>query len=334
MKKLDPFDSLDNVISDAKNYLLESVKRKKIIKELELLSIEIIPKLEKRKEEIKNLIISLPTEDEDLEMAQELDQAFKKSDFLIKNVKLLAEQAWSKENFEPRAFKEEERHLYKKHALKESMVILDGIKNVQVFYDLAEYVNRIWAEHQLFEEHARLEELVTALVRRMNETNLKRTATHLSKNVTTTLEHVRMNVFHTSRWNKRQISEYIEDRDIEILDKRPAPFKVALAVSVLMLGMSEDLINELKAVYHLDAKCDLTWQDLTKLTPETIKELAATHKLAVLITYLPQNQAILDIVADFNNEKLPTIVINSTDPHVIMSKLNGLLTLNKNNPTN
>ena len=83
------FDPIDRLIVQAKGYIQEQDVRKKYLKQVEEKIVIIKPELDKRKEELNDLINQIDSDDD---LREKLDISLRKLDSYIENIELVAEK--------------------------------------------------------------------------------------------------------------------------------------------------------------------------------------------------------------------------------------------------
>lgn len=319
----------DSIISDTKEFLNESSQKKENVKEIELRVLEYLPVLQKKIEELKNLLYKIPMELSDQDVAKQLQKSLQQADWMLDNIKLVAEGDWAKEQLAkmatsgPKSSLQADKNLARlKYTQALVVQITDGIENTHNFFDLADYANQIAADADLLQEGGRLKEVMQLMVRKMNETNLKKSFVQLDfANVMATLEHICEVIFAKSKWSDQEIKNYRLDRQKEIAGKDLIGPPTTEDYKVLALGMCPELIDKVKAEFYLADNLKLEWIDLANLDEKKLEQLLNGVELVLAVTNFFDHTFFQRLKDLLDQRKIPLIYETSLNPARIVRSL-------------
>lgn len=302
------FDPIDRVIAQAKSYIYEQDIRKQNIALIDK-KVEIIrPELEKRRNEIKELIDQIePDDDFKLRLEESLIQV----DSYLEHIQLIAEKELALEVIQA----EEQDNDIGKKELRDKYIKLqitrleEQLKNTNNFFEVADFANEIWADFDLFEEFTSDEIVVQLLVDRMNETNAKNTETRMGRDLRKTLEHIRLNLVKSSAWSDDEVREYQSERDLKLKQLQSVKIPDNRNFLVTMVGGSMEIIQKLYEVYALPTRLKLEWADVEK--PEAFDNLLNSpqkNDLVIFYSIFPKHEKFLKL-----KEELATRNIKHVD---------------------
>ena len=255
------FEPIDRVIVQAKNYIQEQDIRKANVTKVENKVETIQPEIERRKNELLDLINKIEPNDE---FRSRLQQHVLKLDDYLDHVHLLAEKELALEILqqEKKNDDEEKRDMRDKYVKLQVARLEEQLKNTNNFFEVADFANEIWADLDLFEEFSRDEIVVQLLVDRMNETNAKNTETRIGRDLRKTLEHIRLNLVKSSAWSDEDIKEYQGERDLKLKQLQPVKIPDNRNFNVTILGGGPEVIDKLYEIYALPTRLKLEWGDI------------------------------------------------------------------------
>ncbi|MCG8336394.1 MAG: hypothetical protein MJE63_17950 [Proteobacteria bacterium] len=288
------FEPIDRVIVQAKNYIHEQDIRKSNISLIETKVEEIRPELEKRRDELVELLNQIDPDDE---FKSRLQESLQQIDGYLEHVELIAEKELALEILE----QEEDENDDAKKELRDKYVRLqvarleEQLRNTNSFFEVADFANEIWADFDLFEEFNRDEVVVQLLVDRMNETNAKNTETRMGRDLRKTLEHIRLNLVKSSAWSDEDVREYQGERDLKLKQLKPVKIPDNRNFNVTVLGGGPEVIQKLKDVFALPSRLSLEWADVEKT--EMIDNILRTTRQDLVIFYsmFPKHEKFTEI---------------------------------------
>ena len=319
--KNDLLDSLDKIIVQAKDYLTESNSKKDVIKEVEFIAMDLLRELEPKRNELKDVISQLSTDQSAKAMLQKMSKGLVQCELMIDNVLLLAEQSWfqDKEAKKSPGPSAQQYVRQKRYIEAESMRLASGINQTQKFSELAEYANLIWAEYDLLLDLGRLEELMVALVRRMNEINFKKANTRLSDDLRGTLRHIREEVFSAHCWNDNELTAYLKERDAEILQKEPFDFGTSSPVNILILGMAAELTQLITTRFDFSDGCQINWIDM--FDRQALTAGMDSSQLTVIVSNFETAPLIDEIKARLQANSQPYLLTGQLATHKLLKEI-------------
>lgn len=262
------FDPIDRVIAQARSYIHEQEVRKQNISLIEN-KIEVIrPELEKRKQELNELLDQIEPDDE---FKNRLEESLNQLDNYLEHIHLIAEKELVLDILkeEKQDNDEGKKELREKYVKLQVSRLEEQLKNTNNFFEVADFANEIWADFDLFEEFEKDEMVVQLLVDRMNETNAKNTETRMGRDLRKTLEHIRLNLVKSSAWSDEEVKEYQSERDLKLKQLQAVKIPDNRNFSVVVVGGDPEIVKKLYEVYALPSRLKLEWVDIEK--PESIE---------------------------------------------------------------
>lgn len=286
------FEPIDRVIVQAKNYVHEQDIRKNNISIIETKVEEIRPELEKRRNELVELLAQIEPEDE---FKTRLEESLRQIDGYLEHVELIAEKELALEVLDQEKDENDDvkRELRDKYVRLQVARLEEQLRNTNSFFEVADFANEIWADFDLFEEFNRDEVVVQLLVDRMNETNAKNTETRMGRDLRKTLEHIRLNLVKSSAWSDEDVKEYQSERDLKLKQLKPVKIPDNRNFNVIVIGGGPEVIRKLRDVYALPARLNLEWADIERI--DVIENMFRTTRqdLVVFYSLFPKHEKFL-----------------------------------------
>ncbi len=312
------FEPLDIIIAQAKGYLGDVSRRQETIKNIELMAIELQPQAQAKITEITNLYSDISQTDDQSSIKDELAKSLSLSLKISDNILLFSEKSWASDFL----IKELDRinsasiERIKKFCAKETTELEIEISASRNMSELSEVANRVAIDYDLFEQSGYEAEVITMLIRRVNELDLKHTVSLQNKDYRGAINHLMQNNFKSQKWPTEMAAEYTGDRDIAIFEKEAANLKKDL--KILFLGLPEDLLKIINHKYYFTTQ-KLDWADIWQDESELIAK-CLTYDLVALCSYFP-NQPIFKKIATELKDNVRVIAIPSTNPKTIIAEL-------------
>lgn len=298
------FEPIDRVIVQAKNYIHEQDIRKSNIAVVEQKVEEIKPELEKRRNELLELIDQIDPEDE---FKIRLEESLKQIDSYIDHVELIAEKELALEILEQEEDDDDDtkKELRDKYVRLQVARLEEQLRNTNNFFEVADFANEIWADFDLFEEFARDEVVVQLLVDRMNETNAKNTETRMGRDLRKTLEHIRLNLVKSSAWSDEDVKEYQAERDLKLKQLKPVKIPDNRNFNVTIIGGGPEVTKKLSDVYALPSRLNLEWADIER--KDLIENIFRTARqdLVVFYSMFPKHEKFMEIKDRLTEHSIP-----------------------------
>ncbi|MCP4749454.1 MAG: hypothetical protein GY866_01040 [Proteobacteria bacterium] len=289
------FEPIDRVIAQARSYIHEQDIRKNNIAQIEDKVEQIKPELEKRKNELIELIEQIEPNDD---FKKRLEGSLVQLDTYLDHVHLIAEKELAREILQEEKQEDDEgkKELRDKYIKLQVARLEEQLKNTNNFFEVADFANEIWADFDLFEEFSRDEFVVQQLVDRMNETNAKNTETRMGRDLRKTLEHIRLNLVKSSAWSDNDVREYQGERDLKLKQLQPVKIPDNRNFMVTMLGGGPEVINKLYEVYALPSRLKLEWLDVEKADMiDNLLRSSPKHDLVVFYSMFPKHGRFVEI---------------------------------------
>ena len=318
----------DRLIKLSKDHINEKNKRNEVVKKIEIEAADILSGILTKKDEIKGLLAQIGQSDDDVEISRQLAESLAELDFIERNSIVYAEKKWVQDCMakeRERIWKEQIQER-KDYVDREINRLKSELHEVRGFFEIAEFVNQIWADQELFLEFNRLDEIMKVVVARMNETNQKGLETHLSRNTLKTLEHIRVNLFKVNCWLDEEISEYQSVRNREIKKLRAYTLGGQKKIYVTLIGGAKELLELIVSDYPLPVNIIAKWEEPSQNfdNPEVIKRLSKSDVLLVA-TFFESSEIFQQILNVLNSNKIKYELVPSLNPDTLHKTIEGIL---------